>query len=39
MQALNLQYPQYAQWLQESYLGRVARELERIRYRDMLEQF
>lgn len=39
MQALNLQYPSYAQWLQESYLGRVARELERIRYRDMLEQF
>ena len=38
MQALNLQYPQYAQWLQESYLG-VRRELERIRYRDMLEQF
>ncbi|MGN6457959.1 MAG: cyclic nucleotide-binding domain-containing protein, partial [Achromobacter mucicolens] len=39
LQALNLQYPSYAQWLQESYLGRVARELERIRYRDMLEQF
>ncbi|WP_201524722.1 cation:proton antiporter, partial [Bordetella pseudohinzii] len=39
LQALNLQYPSYALWLQESYLGRVARELERIRYRDMLEQF
>jgi CPA1 family monovalent cation:H+ antiporter len=39
LQALNLQYPSYAQWLQEAYLGRVARELERIRYRDMLEQF
>ncbi len=39
LQALNLQYPSYALWLQESYLGRVARELERMRYRDMLEQF
>lgn len=39
LQSLNLQYPTYAQWLQESYLGRVARELERIRYREMLEQF
>ncbi|EWM46833.1 sodium/hydrogen exchanger family protein [Bordetella holmesii 35009] len=39
LQALNLQYPSYALWLQESYLDRVARELERIRYRDMLEQF
>jgi CPA1 family monovalent cation:H+ antiporter len=39
IQALNLQYPTYALWLQESYLGRVARELERMRYRDMLEQF
>jgi CPA1 family monovalent cation:H+ antiporter len=38
LQALNLQYPSYALWLQESYLGRVARELERMRYRDMLEQ-
>jgi CPA1 family monovalent cation:H+ antiporter len=39
LQALNLQYPSYALWLQESYLGRVARELERRRYRDMLDQF
>jgi CPA1 family monovalent cation:H+ antiporter len=39
LQALNLQYPTYALWLQESYLGRVARQLERMRYRDMLEQF
>lgn len=39
LQSLDLQYPAYAQWLQESYLGRVARELERIRYREMLEQF
>ena len=39
LQALNLQYPSYALWLQESYLGRTARELERIRYHDMLEQF
>ncbi|MCD0502093.1 cation:proton antiporter [Bordetella petrii] len=39
LQALNLQYPSYALWLQESHLGRTARELERIRYHDMLEQF
>ncbi|RYF60667.1 MAG: cyclic nucleotide-binding domain-containing protein [Comamonadaceae bacterium] len=39
LQSLDLQYPAYAQWLQEAYLGRVARELERIRYREMLEQF
>ncbi len=38
LQAMMLQYPSYAEWLQEAYLGRVARELERIRYRDMLEQ-
>ena len=39
LQALNLQYPPYALWLQESYLGRAARELERTHYRDMLAQF
>ena len=39
LQSLDLQYPAYAQWLQESYLGRVAREMERIRYREMLDQF
>lgn len=39
LQALNLQYPLFALWLQESYLGRMARALERIRYRDMLAQF
>ncbi|WP_459616477.1 cation:proton antiporter [Bordetella sp. 2513F-2] len=38
LQALNLQYPAYATWLQEAYLGRTARELERRRYRSMLEQ-
>ena len=38
LQALNLQYPRYAAWLQEAHLGRVARELERARYRDMLDQ-
>jgi len=37
LQALNLQYPAYSLWLQQSHLGRVARELERIRYRDMLD--
>jgi CPA1 family monovalent cation:H+ antiporter len=39
IQALNLQYPSFADWLQESYLGRMARSLERMRYRDMLSQF
>ncbi|SOE46448.1 cation:proton antiporter [Orrella dioscoreae] len=39
LQAMTLQYPSYAEWLQEAYLGRVARELERMRYREMLEQF
>lgn len=39
IQALNLQYPIFAHWLQESYLGRMARALERLRYRDMLSHF
>jgi len=38
LQALNLQYPVFAQWLQEAYLGRMARALELMRYRDMLAQ-
>jgi CPA1 family monovalent cation:H+ antiporter len=38
LQALNLQYPLFASWLQESYLGRMARALERMRYREMLSQ-
>jgi len=39
LQAMSLQYPSFALWLQESYLGRMARALERRRYRDMLSQF
>jgi CPA1 family monovalent cation:H+ antiporter len=39
LQAMNLQYPKFALWLQEAYLGRMARSLERLRYRDMLSQF
>ncbi|NYT62931.1 cation:proton antiporter [Alcaligenaceae bacterium] len=39
LQAMSLQYPVFAHWLQESYLGRMARALERLRYRDMLAQF
>ncbi|MBV6304474.1 cation:proton antiporter [Candidimonas humi] len=39
IQALTLQYPSFALWLQESYLGRMARALEQIRYRDMLTEF
>ncbi|MGB3288123.1 MAG: cation:proton antiporter [Burkholderiaceae bacterium] len=39
LQAMSLQYPIFAQWLQEAYLGRMARALERLRYRDMLTQF
>ncbi len=38
MGALSLQYPSFATWLQESYLGRIARALENVRYRDMLSQ-
>jgi CPA1 family monovalent cation:H+ antiporter len=36
LQALALQYPNYAQYLQEAYLARMARAMERVRYRDML---
>ena len=38
LQALALQYPGYAQYLQEAYLARMARSMERMRYRDMLAQ-
>lgn len=36
MHALSLQYPSFGLWLQESYLGRMAKAAERLRYRDML---
>lgn len=38
MQAMRLQYPNFAEWLEQSYLGRLARTLERSRYRKMLEE-
>ena len=38
MQALRLQYPMFAEWLEQSYLGRLARSLERSRYRKLLEE-
>lgn len=38
LQALRLQYPTYADWLEEKYLGQTARTLERRRYRHMLEE-
>lgn len=38
LQALELQYPTYSIWLQERYLGRIARRIERERYDEMLEQ-
>lgn len=38
LQALELQYPKYSTWLQECYLGRIARRIERERYDEMLEQ-
>lgn len=38
LQALRLQYPIYAEWLEEKYLGQTARSLERRRYRSMLEE-
>lgn len=37
LQALRLQYPTYAEWLEQTYLGRAARALERARYRQMLD--
>lgn len=38
LQALSLQYPVYAQWLQEVYLTRLARSMEQSRYREMLAE-
>jgi monovalent cation:H+ antiporter, CPA1 family len=38
LQALRLQYPTYADWLEEKYLGQTARSLERRRYRSMLDE-
>jgi CRP-like cAMP-binding protein len=38
LHALELQYPTYSLWLQERYLGRIARGLEREKYAEMLEQ-
>ncbi|WP_159078987.1 cation:proton antiporter [Orrella marina] len=37
LHALRLQYPKYAEWLEQTYLGRAARGLERARYRQMLD--
>lgn len=36
LQAVRLQYPSFAAWLEETYLGKLARALERARYREML---
>ena len=38
LHALELQYPTYSLWLQERYLGRIARGLEREKYAEMLKQ-
>lgn len=38
LHALELQYPTYSLWLQERYLGRIARGLEREKYAEMLAQ-
>ena len=38
LQALRLQYPTFAEWLEQSYLGRLARTLERSRYRKLLDE-
>lgn len=38
LQALRLQYPSFAEWLEQSYLGRLARTLERARYRKLLDE-
>lgn len=39
LHGMALQYPSFSEWLQESYLGRMARAQERLRYRDMLSHF
>lgn len=39
LHSMELQYPTFAMWLQESYLGRMARAQERSRYREMLAHF
>lgn len=38
LHALELQYPNYSLWMQEHYLGRIARRLERERYGEMFDQ-
>jgi len=38
LHALELQYPSYSLWMQEHYLGRIARRLERERYGEMFDQ-
>ncbi len=38
LHALALQYPNYSLWMQEHYLGRIARRLERERYGEMFDQ-
>lgn len=38
LQALRLQFPSYALWLEEHYLGRIARNLESLRYRGLHEE-
>ena len=38
LQALRLQYPSYATWLEEHYLGLIARNLEMNRYRELHDQ-
>ncbi len=35
--AMRLQFPRYADWLEETYLGRLARIRERARYRSLLD--
>jgi len=38
LQAVRLQYPTFAQWLEQNYLGKLARVLERSRYQQMLQE-
>ena len=38
LQALKLQYPNYAIWLEEHYLGLIARNLEKQRYGELYDQ-
>jgi monovalent cation:H+ antiporter, CPA1 family len=38
LQSMRLQYPNFAEWLEQSYLGHLARSLERAQYQKLLNE-